>query len=209
MTPNAIEQLVEHFSALPGIGPRQATRFVYFLLKQEPTKIRAFGKAIGELQTSISLCEECFLPREGTCTICTDPKRTHATVCVVEKESDALRLEKAGIYNGRYFVLGGTVGALAQRSSAKERITMLKKLVESGNVEELILGLNPTREGVFTCSYVEKVLSQAEGSEQTRPSEARQTKKPRITRLGRGLTTGAELEYVDEETLRSAFEGRR
>ena len=202
MTPNAIQQLVEHFSTLPGIGPRQATRFVYFLLKQESGKIKAFGDAIGNLQTSISLCEECFLPHEDICAICTDPKRKHTTVCVVEKESDALRLEKAGIYNGRYFVLGGTVGALMQQSSAKERITILKKLVESGNVEELILGLNPTREGTFTSSYIEKVLSPPEGW-------SGQTKKPRITRLGRGLTTGAELEYVDEDTLRSAFEGRK
>lgn len=196
MTPNAIEQLVEHFSSLPGIGPRQATRFVYFLLKQEPKKVTAFRDAIGELQTSISLCKECFLPHEGTCAICTNAERKHAIVCVVEKESDALRLEKTGIYNGRYFVLGGTVGALEQHSDAKERIAILKKLIEGGKVKELILGLNPTREGMFTSSYVEKVLQDIE-------------KKPRITRLGRGLTTGAELEYVDEDTLRSAFEGRK
>ena len=202
MTPNAIQQLVEHFSTLPGVGPRQATRFVYFLLKQESEKIGAFQDAIGNLQTSISLCEECFLPHEGTCTICTDPKRKHTTVCVVEKESDALRLEKAGIYNGRYFVIGGTVGALQERSDIKERIEILKKLAFSGSVKELILGLNPTREGAFTSSYIEQMLSPLGDHETT-------NKKPRITRLGRGLTTGAELEYVDEDTLRSAFEGRK
>lgn len=197
MTPKAIQKLVEHFSTLPGIGPRQATRFVYFLLKQDSEKIEAFADAIGELQTSISLCKECFLPHEDVCVICTDPKREHDTVCVVEKESDALRLEKTGIYNGRYFVIGGTIGALEQSSDIKKRIDILKKLVESGTVKELILGLNPTQEGIFTNSYVERVLQDIS------------TKKPRITRLGRGLTTGVELEYVDEDTLRNALEGRK
>ena len=198
MTPEIIQQLTNHFATLPGIGPRQATRFVYFLLRQSPKEVISFRDAISNLQESITLCEECFLPKEKECSICTNPDRTKKIIFMVEKESDALRVEKAGVYNGIYFVLGGIIAHSLDNTSIKSRIAGLKKRLETDETQELILGLNPTREGMFTSAYIEEVIKSI-------PKD----KLPRITRLGRGLTTGVELEYVDEETLRSALEGRK
>ena len=198
MTPEIIQRLTSHFATLPGIGPRQATRFVYFLLRQSPEEVISFRDAISKLEESITLCEKCFLPKEKECSVCTNPDRTEKSIFMVEKESDALRVEKAGVYNGKYFVLGGIIAHSHDNKNIKARIMSLKKRLEAGEVQELILGLNPTREGMFTSAYIEEVFKSI-------PKD----KLPHVTRLGRGLTTGAELEYVDEETLRSALEGRK
>ena len=134
--------------------------------------------------------------RSGQCSICANPQRASDMLCVTEKETDALRLEQAGTYGGKYFILGGTLTPLRQDTQVKDRIALLKRRLASSPPQELILALNPTREGTFTALYIEEILKNVSGS-------------LRITRLGRGLTTGAEIEYIDEETLQSALEGRK
>ena len=205
MIPKAIETLAEYFGMLPGVGPRQAARFVYFLLKQDAQTLAAFKNALQALQSDIGVCENCFMPYEKSqenenkkCSICTAPKRTSKIICVVEKESDAERMEKLGLYEGVYFVLSGTLGVLQKDAEIKRRVGILKERLLKQKAREVILGLNPTREGIFTNAYVEEALSSVAAD-----------KKPLVTRLGRGLTTGAELEYTDEETLRSALLGRK
>lgn len=201
MFPPAIQKLAAQFIAFPGIGPRQATRFALYLAKHPDASV-ALQKTLAEVEKEAGLCADCFLPyekgtaRAGQCFICINPQRSGDMLCVTEKETDALRLEQAGTYRGKYFVLGGTLTPLRQDMQVKERIEVLKRRLAFAPPQELILALNPTREGTFTGLYIEEMLKNLPAA-------------LRITRLGRGLTTGAEIEYIDEETLQSALEGRK
>ncbi|MBI2463106.1 MAG: recombination protein RecR [Candidatus Spechtbacteria bacterium] len=203
MFPKPIQQLIEQLSELPGVGPRQAARFAFFLMKDEQ-RLTSLQNSLRTLQNEIALCANCYLPHErndqNLCAICLHPKRNASTICVVEKESDAMRVEKAGVYNGIYYILGGMLTPMRQDNNIKERVSGLRKKFEQRGVggKELILALNPTREGMFTSLYIEEVLKKL-------PDYG----NLRVTRLARGLATGSELEYVDEETLRNALEGRK
>ena len=204
MFPKSIQELIEYFSSFPGVGPRQATRFVLFLLKRKDLVV-SIRDSLKSLKDDVTLCQQCFFPYEKgegeNCSICLDPKRNSKLICVVEKENDALRIERTKIYNGIYYVLGGTLTPLRQDAQIKARVQNFKKrLANDASIKdvELILALNPTREGAFTEAYLQETLKKIEGYPRLR-----------ITRLGRGLSTGSELEYVDEETLRSALDGRQ
>lgn len=210
MYPRSIQKLIEIFSSLPGVGPRTAARFVFYLLKSPQSKVQELVQAVQNLQKEIRLCKFCFNPYEvtedqdetGLCLICRNPSRERLLLCVVEKESDLQALEKTKKYNGLYFILGGTVGSLRKEDMQSVRAQELKARIESPGqfgladaiFKEIILATNPTTEGEATALYIERVL------------------KPlgiKTTRLGRGLAIGAELEYADDETLRNALEGRR
>ena len=134
------------------------------------------------------------------CTICASPRRDKNTICIVEKETDALNFEKTSQFQGQYFVLGGFIDPLQKESIAHARLKQLtKKVQEHKNPLELILALTPRREGEFTFLYIE---------DQLKPLKE-QGLQIKITRLGRGLSSGAELEYADEETIKNALEGRK
>ncbi len=169
---------------------------------------------------SIRLCENCFLPSYDSphCVICISPKRDKNTICLVEKETDALNIEKTRQFQGHYFVLGGFIDPLEKESTAYKRLSLLvQRLVndhpsplpvrqagllrKEGNSPafELILALTPRREGDFTSLYIEQQLKPLK----------EQGFQIKTTRLGRGLSSGAELEYADEETIKNALEGRR
>jgi len=204
MYPKTIKILINLFSKFPGIGQKTATRFVFYLLKQEKERVEKLIKSLEDLKNKIKFCKFCFKPFEGRgnlCEICQNPARDASKICVVEKEQDLETIEKAGVFNGFYFILGGPVSSISKEELKKlkikellERIKKPQKFEVFGNFKEIILALNPTVEGEAISIYLEKKL--------------KETRK-KITRLARGLPSGGELEYADEETLGAAFEGRR
>lgn len=193
-----IQKLIDLFSKFPAVGPRTAARFVFYLLKKQKDKIDELTDAILKLKEKVKLCPNCFNPYEAEsefCEICSNPIRDKSLLCVTASETDLQAIEKTKKYKGLYFILGGTVSALKKADIEKLRIKELEeKLKNTPEINEVILALNPTTEGQATALYLERIL------------------KPfnkKITRLGRGLPVGGELEYADEETLTSALESRR
>ena len=192
------EKLIKIFSKFPTVGPRTAARFVFYLIQKPKEEIEELINAISELKNKVKTCSSCFNPFEGEgelCEVCSDPMRDKTLLCIVEKETDLISFEKTKKYKGLYFILGGTVSALKKTDFEKLRINTLEEKIKSRpEIEEIIIAFNPTTEGETTALYLERFL------------------KPfnkKITRLGRGLPMGAELEYADDETLGAALEGRK
>ncbi len=203
MYPKSIQKLIDLFSKFPTVGPRTAARFIFYLIKLPQEKFDELLDSLTNLRKSIKVCSSCFNPfdpsassgqvEETLCPICRDNSRDKTLLCVVEKETDLISIENIKKYNGLYFILGGTIG-LKKDDKKKIRIDELKERIKNNGFKEIIIAINPTTEGEATALYLEREL------------------KPlgiKITRLGRGLPVGGELEYADEETLGSAFEGRK
>ena len=198
MYPKSIQKLVELFSKFPTVGPRTASRFVFYLIKLNQEKFDELLNSITDLRKVIKICSSCFNPFEASddsnlCPICKDISRDKTLLCIIEKEIDLISIEKTKNYKGLYFILGGTIN-LKKNDNSKIRIEELKQRIKNDNFQEIIIATNPTTEGEATALFIKKEL------------------KPlniKITRLGRGLPVGGELEYADEETLSSAFEGRK
>lgn len=204
MVPKQIKKVVEVFSQFPTIGERTATRFALYLLSLPKTKVEKICQEILNLKKEIKRCSFCFNPyspqaNETLCPICRDKKR-EKTLCIVEKETDLWQMEKTKKYNGRYFVLGGEMEFLKENPLGKMRVEELKKRIEEFKPKEIILALNPTAGGSLTMDYISKVLKPLISGEQEQTSK--------ITRLGRGLPTGGEIEYTDEETIEKALQNR-
>ena len=194
---------------LPGIGPRQASRFIWALLDFEEKDRAKLAGLINELDKHLSRCGECFrvapseaLTKESfVCSFCNPAsKRDNSKIMVLERDSDLLNMERAGIYKGLYHILGGAIDPLNENPIVRERIKSLYARIKKP-VAEIILALSPAKLGEFTTNYIIKVLepmtSSASGG------------KIKITRLGRGLSTGTDLEYADETTLRQALDNRK
>lgn len=198
MYPPVIQKLIDLFSKFPTVGPRTAARFIFYLIKLPQEKFDEFLNSITDLRKSIKVCSSCFNPFEDSeetlCSICRDNSRNKTLLCVIEKEIDLITIEKTKKYKGLYFILGGTVSALKKEDVEKLRIKDLEKRIKNADFKEIIIATNPTTEGEATALYIEREL---------KPFDIK------ITRLGRGLPVGGELEYADEETLGSAFEGRK
>ncbi|MFH1584623.1 MAG: recombination mediator RecR [Patescibacteria group bacterium] len=204
MYSQSIQRLIGAFSRFPAVGPRTASRFTFHLLKADKKEAEDLMAAIGELHEKVRLCRFCFNPfdetpqKKGFCALCLDETRDRSLLCIVEKESDLEALERTLRYRGLYFILGGTVGMLQTEDLSRLRLKELKaRLQDIGpkiRLREIILATNPTTEGEATALYLERFL---------KPFSVP------TTRLGRGLPLGGELEYADEETLKSALEGRR
>ncbi|MBI4085582.1 MAG: recombination protein RecR [Candidatus Liptonbacteria bacterium] len=207
--PDSFQKLVDLLADLPSIGPRQAIRLVFYLIHQGQNNIQNLSRATDDLK-KIKICERCFFIHQNPgalCDICGNSGRRQDIIAVIEKETDLMSLENTGRFNGCYFILGeiSKSGVLDDRQ--KLRLQGLKSFIEknlpspstnaqgsaSGQAEEIILGFNPTSVGNFNASLIEKEL------------------KPlakKISRLGRGLPTGGEIEFADDETLGSALERR-
>jgi len=201
MYPKTIQKLINLFSKFPTVGPRTAARFVFYLLRFKKEELEELTSSLKELREKTKICQFCFKAFEGEgelCEICRDKERDKSLLSVVEKEQDLASLEKTKKYKGRYFILGGLVSALKKEENKELRTKELLERVKKQEVKEIILAINPTTEGEATCLYLERLL---------KPFGAAQGKK--ISRLGRGLPVGAELEYADDETLGAAFEGRK
>ncbi|MFC1756821.1 recombination mediator RecR [Patescibacteria group bacterium] len=206
MTTGTIQKLSEYFEKLPGIGSRQARRFVYALLNKNNNFLDGFSKLISELKKEISTCQKCnrFFEngKEEICHICGNSTRDKNLLLVIEKNVDLDNIEKSGFYKGMYFVLGGLVPAIGSELPTEVKMRVLfekvKKEVSENGLKEIILAFGATTEGESTASYVEKIL------------EPILTKVPlKISRLGRGLSTGTELEYSDSETIVNALKNRK
>jgi recombination protein RecR len=190
------EKLSSLFERFPGIGPRQAQRFVQYLLRSSPTLRREIADSIRALSSSIHQCPECMRYHSGetaVCNICSDPARDESLLAVVVSDADLLALERSHTYRGRYFVLGGLIH-LASEKATGLRLRELKAAANRTGIKEIVLAFPANPEGDATASVVRTELEDS---------------KAKITSLGRGLSTGSELEYADSETLKSALDNRK
>lgn len=203
MLPKPLVDLTKYFEQFPGIGPRQAGRFAFFLMKQPSKEREKLIETLTALARDVELCTSCYLPTHKNklrlCVTCQNPERDPTLLCVVEKESDALNMEQAGLHRGRYFILGGNVSPIGDSQLVKNRLDALFARIQQkdNEIREIILALNNTREGNFTSLYMQERFKKHD------------LPTIKITRLGRGLATGNELEYLDEETLSYALKNRQ
>lgn len=197
---NSLDKLIYHFEQLPGIGPRQARRLVYGMLRRSQGDLREFGQLIQEIKQSVHTCPSCGLYHTDTtpeCRYCSDSSRDASVLMVVEKDADMLAVEKSGLFNGYYVILGGTIPITGKNPV---RTDLLQKAVQTrleNNLDEIVLGLSATAEGEQTKDHVIETISPLLNA------------NIKVTLLGRGLATGTELEYSDQETLRNALTNRK
>ena len=190
-----IERLVQLLARLPGLGPRSARRAALTLIKRKETLLQPLTAALEEAGRVIKSCATCGnLDSTSPCAVCADPKRDASLICVVEDVADLWALERAGVFRGRYHVLGGTLSALDGRGPDQLNIGALVERVKAGGVREVVLGLNATVEGQTTAHYVTDLIAPFGVS---------------VTRLAHGVPVGGELDYLDEGTLAAAFAARR
>ncbi|MBF0147717.1 MAG: recombination protein RecR [Magnetococcales bacterium] len=191
----SVEKAILVFSRFPGIGRKSAQRMIHFLLRHEGVEIQPFIDALEALRERVGFCTRCHNLAEGTrCWVCMDPDRLSSLLCVLEEPVDLMAIEKAGIFRGRYHVLGGRLNPLHGIGPDQLHLESLRIRLQEGDVEELVIATNPTVEGEATAHYV---------AQMAQPFVAK------ITRLAYGLPMGGELEYLDESTLFQAMEGRR
>ncbi len=200
MFPDSIEKFKEQFAKLPSIGPRQASRLAFYLLKRRNFSNDLIS-SLKSLLEKISICKNCLLPFEkdnsSICPICSDNNRDKKTICLLEKELDAFSIENAGRYKGTYHILGQMINPADPKSYEKLGLNILEnriKNLENHQADEIIIAVNPTTEGDLTAMYLERRLKGL---------------SKKISRLGRGIPTGGEIEFADEETLFGAFQNRR
>lgn len=194
--PKAIQNLIESFEKLPGVGPKTAQRLTFYLLHVPQGELDKFAASLQNLKKDTILCSVCWMIDESNpCSICSDRTRDNSTICVVEQPLDVLAIEKGRTYKGLYHVLHGRIDPLNNIGPDEIYISQLLKRVREGDFKEIILSTNPTMEGEGTAMYIAKQLK---------------TQNPslKITRIGRGLPVGADLEYADDVTLQRALEGR-
>ncbi len=202
--PKSVENVINEFSKLPGVGPKSASRMTYHYLRSPNKDATKLGQSLIEMDEKTKFCTSCFnVTDEDICNICSSHLRDHSTICVVEEPLDVVAFENSGIYNGLYFVLGGVIspaeGITASELRFKELEERVKSIVnESEKKVELIVATNPSLEGEATAAYIQDIFSilLKEG-------------KIHVSRLAMGLPTGADLEYADRLTLKRALEGRR
>lgn len=203
---DSLDKLIESFRQFPGIGPRQARRFVYFLLSQNKTYRESLSENIKKIRDTIEICKSCYryFPKGKIetieCSICRDVNRDNTILLVVSRDVDYENIEKSGSFKGKYFILGGNIPILEKEPEskirAKELASLVLKQIKSG-LKEVILALNLTPEGENTEEFLEKYL---------KPLGDKHNFK--ISKLGRGLSTGLELEYSDSETIKNALQNR-
>ena len=200
---NQIEILAQLFKEFPGIGERQAKRFVYFLLHKNPTYIRELSDAIVAVKNTIKQCPSCYLffqsERDSLCDTCRDPKTDHTSLLIIEKDADHESIKKSKNYSGMYFILGGLIPIVTKDTPNFVRVNELMKVVENRfkneGLKEIIIALSLNPQGENTDTYIRELLNSYDG-------------KIKISSLGRGLSTGSELEYADSETIKNALKNR-
>jgi recombination protein RecR len=201
---NSIEKLTEIFSKFPGIGPRQARRFVYYLLHQNDASLRNFTDLILRLPKEVSRCLSCLrfakTNTKNLCAICDDSNRDRSMLLVVAKDVDLENIEKTHTYNGRYFVLGNMIPLTEKASTDKARTKELQNEIRDreNEIKEIIIAMATNVEGDHTTDILKELLEPV-------------TKKNNITVsvLGRGMSTGTELEYSDADTINNALRNRK
>ncbi len=195
--PKAIRDLAEMFDRLPGVGPRAALRYAYWLATQSKNNIHQFADVLSQLAAKIVPCQICGMWTDASpCSICSDPRRDSGLLCVVASSQDVRVMEDAGVYQGKYHVLGGLLDPIEGRTPEQLQIgKLLEKIKKPDNqIREIILALDPDVQGDTTAMYLTRQMN---GLPIT------------ISRLARGIPTGAQIEYADEATITDAFINRR
>lgn len=204
-----IDKLTEVFKEFPGIGERQAKRFVYFLMSRNPSYSENLSELILDLKKEIAQCKECFRfyilnsKKDKICELCANPNTDSSTLIVVEKDSDLESIRKSGVYHGKYFILGGLVPIVEKTTKSRVRIEELKKKITTearpqGLLKEIILAFSISPQGDHTDQYAREQIK-----------DLCEKQNIKISSLGKGLSTGTELEYSDNDTLKNALKNRQ
>ncbi|MBN1313158.1 MAG: recombination protein RecR [Anaerolineae bacterium] len=192
--PASVTRLIDEFSRLPGIGPKTAARLTYYLLRTPDENALALAEALRDLKATTRYCSSCYnITEQDPCPICSDEKRDHEMICVVEEPLDVVAFERTQNYRGVYHVLHGAINPIEGVGPDQLRIKELVARVSQGAVREVIMATNVGLEGDATAMYIHRQLNGL----------------VRLTRLARGLPVGADLEYADSITLSGALEGRQ
>jgi recombination protein RecR len=190
----SLNNLIEQFAKLPGIGPKTAERLAFYILKADTPEAMALAEAISDVKKNIRQCKICYnLAEADTCPICTDPRRDKSILCVVEQPKDVISLEKTGLCKWVYHVLNGHIAPLEGIEPTDLTINPLVKRVHAGGIKEVVMATNPNLEGDGTALYIQSLLSGM---------------NVRVTRLARGLPAGSTLEYASGNILADAILGR-
>lgn len=195
--PPALTDVIEALGKLPGVGPRTAERYAYYLVRTDPDKAKVIARSLEDLEGGIGYCQKTFalVPAgQELSDLYTDPKRDKKIVAVVAEPFDIVALEKTQLYHGTYHVLGGLVSPIDGVGPEQLRITELVKRIDEDEVEEIILATNASVEGESTALYIQQQIGD---------------RTVKVTRLARGLPIGVDLEYADQITLGRALEGRQ
>jgi recombination protein RecR len=193
--PQPVQQLIDEFARLPGIGPKSASRLTFYLLRAANDQAQELAEALSDLKERTRFCSICFnITEDDPCLICQDEARDEHLLCVVEEPLDVLAIERSRAFHGRYHVLHGAISPVEGIGPEDLKIDELIRRVQQGEFIEVILATNPTLEGESTALYLQRRLVES---------------GVRLTRLARGLPVGGDLEYTDEITLSRAVEGRQ
>jgi recombination protein RecR len=196
--PKSIQNLINELSRLPGIGPKTASRLAFYLLKQPSVDLGSFAQAIENLQKNIVYCQTCHnMTEKNPCVVCTDNKRNKNLICVVEDPLDVVAMDQIEGFDGLFHVLGGVISPIDGVGPENLKIKELLERVKNPQEKEIVFATNPSLEGEATAMYIARLLREPAFSH------------VKITRIGRGLPMGGDLEYADEYTLSKALEGRR
>ncbi|AZT99966.1 recombination mediator RecR [Brevibacterium linens] len=191
----ALQDLVEEFGKLPGIGPKSAQRLAFHILQTDSQDVNALAQALTDVKKRVRFCEICGnVSEEAECTVCQDPRRDRSMICVVEEPKDVVAIERTREYRGLYHVLGGAIDPMAGVGPDNLRIKELMTRLQDGEVRETVIATDPNLEGEATATYLVRLLGSLGVT---------------VTRLASGLPVGGDLEYADEVTLGRAFSGRR
>lgn len=192
--PASLENLIDKFASLPGIGRKSAQRLAFYMLGLPDAEARAFADAINEAKNTVRCCSVCQNLTDGeVCTICASDRRDKGTICVVSEPRDVLSIERGREYNGTYHVLHGVLSPMSHVGPDDIKIKELLHRVAESDVEEVIMATNPDTEGEATAMYISRLL---------KPFEIK------VTRLAYGIPVGSNLEFADDATLNRAIEGR-
>ncbi len=195
MYAESFAKLINELQKLPGIGPKSAQRLAFYLLGTSRKAIDELAGAMVQVKERMRYCSVCYnITDVDPCQICADESRDNATLCVVAEPKDLVAIERSGVYNGKYHVLGGVISPLDGIEPDSLRIKELLTRLESNQIRELVLAINPTTEGEATSFYLTRLI------------------KPlgiKLTRIAFGLPVGADMDYADPATLSKSLEGRR
>jgi len=190
--PEPIDKLIQELKMFPGVGKKSATRMVFYLLEQPREKSVDLAKSIVNINDQLYTCSKCFnIAESDPCQICDDPKRDREKICVVESPKDIFAFEKTGEYRGLYHVLGGVLSPL--NGVGPEDLHIEDLLSRLDGIKEVILAINPTKDGETTATYLAKLIKK---------------RNIKVTRVAQGLPMGVNIEYADDVTLTRALEGR-
>jgi len=189
-----IEEAIEAFKMLPGVGKKTATRYAFYLLKEDEKNVENLIEKIRRIKKDLKVCQKCFVYSENSpCEICSSKERDSSVLCIVEDTQKLYFMEKSGFYNGKYHVLGGLLSPLKGVGSENLNLKPLIERIKKEPIKEVILALSPNIEGLTTSRFLENILKDLDVS---------------VSELAKGLSIGTELDWVDETTLKLALEGR-